>query len=145
MFFCSVLERRSREILYWFSGLALCVCGIELEPRICLLKGAVVVHSFSFSLFPLSLLFSLLLLDSFLTFLVRIRFRSTSSDIGLVRLPIKPLTGTEKVLRGLLLISLPSPIFSPTEQTLVWLVLLLWCLPARMSRGVIYAPSMPFL
>lgn len=97
MFFCSVLACWSREILCWFLELMLCICGRVLESRF-LLNGAVVVHSFSFSLFSLFLALSLFFCAiSFSVFLVRTRFQPNSSDIGLARLPIKPLTGTDSV------------------------------------------------
>lgn len=43
--------------------------------------------------------------------------------------------------RCLFAFSLLRPIFSPTEKALVWCVLLLWCLPERMPRAVIYTPQ----
>lgn len=73
----------------------------------------------------------------FLVIPVQIRFQSNSSDIGLARPPIEPLTGTERV-DAFLRFLYSDLFFSPTEKALVWCVLLLWCLPERMPRAVIY-------
>ena len=70
----------------------------ECWSLVFLLNGGVVFHSFSFSLFSLFLALSLFFCAiSFSVFLVRTRFQPNSSDIGLARLPIKPLTGTDSV------------------------------------------------
>lgn len=73
----------------------------------------------------------------FLVIPVQIRFQSNGSDIGLARPPIEPLTGTERV-DAFLRFLYSDLFFSPTEKALVWCVLLLWCLPERMPRAVIY-------
>lgn len=79
----------------------------------------------------------MLFCDVFLVIPVQIRFQSNGSDIGLARPPIEPLTGTERV--DVFLRFLCSDLFfSPTEKALVWCVLLLWCLPERIPRAVIY-------
>lgn len=67
----------------------------------------------------------------------QIRFQSNGSDIGLARPPIEPLTGTERV-DAFLRFLCSDLFFIPTEKALVWCVLLLWCLPERMPRAVIY-------
>ena len=90
--------------------------------------------------FAFRIFFSCFFCDVFLVIPVQIRFQSNGSDIGLARPPIEPLTGTERV--DVFLRFLCSDLFfSPTEKALVWCVLLLWCLPERIPRAVIYTPQ----
>ena len=92
-------------------------------------------HSFlCLSHFLLMLFFAMF----FLVIPVQIRFQSNGSDIGLARPPIEPLTGTERV-DAFLRFLYSDLFFSPTEKALVWRVLLLWCLPERMPRAVIFS------
>lgn len=87
--------------------------------------------------FAFRIFFSCFFCDVFLVIPVQIRFQSNGSDIGLARPPIEPLTGTERV--DVFLRFLCSDLFfSPTEKAFVWCVLLLWCLPERIPRAVIY-------
>lgn len=76
----------------------------------------------------------------FLVVPAQIRFQSNGSDIGLARPPIEPLTGTERV-DAFLRFLCSDLFFIPTEKALVWCVLLLWCLPERIPRAVIYTPQ----
>lgn len=94
---------------------------------------------FFFLILFFCLLHFLLVLFStvFLVVPAQIRFQSNGSDIGLARPPIEPLTGTERV-DAFLRFLYSYLFFSPTEKALVWCVLLLWCLPERMPRSVIY-------
>lgn len=100
--------------------------------------GSIVIHSFSFSFFfAFCIFFSCFFRQFFLVVPAQIRFQSNGSDIGLARPPIEPLTGTERV-DAVLRFFYSDLFFSPTEKALVWCVLLLWCLPERMPRSVIY-------
>lgn len=87
--------------------------------------------------FAFRIFFSCFFAMFFLVIPVQIRFQSNGSDIGLARPPIEPLTGTERVDASLRFLY-SDLFFSPTEKALVWCVLLLWCLPERMPRAVIY-------
>lgn len=87
--------------------------------------------------FAFRIFFSCFFAMFFLVIPVQIRFQSNGSDIGLARPPIEPLTGTERV-DAFLRFLYSDLFFSPTEKALVWCVLLLWCLPERMPRAVIY-------
>lgn len=97
MFFRSVLERWSREILCKFLELTLCICGRVLESRFFIERRRCCSLLFFLALFFIPCSFSLFCAISFSVFLVRTRFQPNSSDIGLARLPIKPLTGTDSV------------------------------------------------
>lgn len=87
--------------------------------------------------FAFCIFFSCFFRQFFLVVPAQIRFQSNGSDIGLARPPIEPLTGTERV-DAFLRFLYSDLFFSPTEKALVWCVLLLWCLPERMPRSVIY-------
>ena len=87
--------------------------------------------------FAFCIFFSCFFRQFFLVVPAQIRFQSNGSDIGLARPPIEPLTGTESV-DAFLRFLCSDLFFSPTEKALVWCVLLLWCLPERMPRSVIY-------
>lgn len=87
--------------------------------------------------FAFCVFFSCFFRQFFLVVPAQIRFQSNGSDIGLARPPIEPLAGTERV-DAFLRFLYSDLFFSPTEKALVWCVLLLWCLPERMPRSVIY-------
>jgi hypothetical protein len=91
----------------------------------------------SHSFLAFCIFFSCFFRQFFLVVPAQIRFQSNGSDIGLARPPIEPLTGTERV-DAFLRFLYSDLFFSPTEKALVWCVLLLWCLPERMPRSVIY-------